>query len=142
MMDNSPVILSTAYLPPIEYFSELIAAPDFYIEKHENFIKQTYRSRCIILGANGPIDLVIPVEKGRSKKKPIRDIRIYNNVAWQQNHWRTIFSAYNSSPFFEYYQDDFLSFYKKKWKFLFDLNNTLLETIFEILEISSAINFT
>ncbi|MBN1820552.1 MAG: WbqC family protein [Prolixibacteraceae bacterium] len=141
-MTKNPVLLSTSYLPPIEYFSAINTSSEFYIEKHENFIKQSYRNRCMILGANEPIGIVIPVEKGRGGKKPIQDIKIYNHLPWQRNHWRTIFSAYNSSPFFEYYKDDFIPYFEKKWNFLFDLNNALLETILEILELPSEINFT
>jgi len=141
-MEKNPVLLSTAYFPPVSYVSGIISASAFVLEKHENFIKQTYRNRCVILGANGPVHLVIPVEKGRSGKKPVRDIRIFNSLNWQRNHWRTIFSAYNSSPFFEFYKDDIQPCYEKKYTFLFDFNNTLLKTILEILEIPGEISYT
>ncbi len=141
-MEKSPVLLSTAYFPPVSYISGMISASAFVLEKHENFIKQTYRNRCVILGANGPVHLVIPVEKGRSGKKPVRDIRIFNNLNWQRNHWRTIFSAYNSSPFFEFYKDDIQPFYEKKYTYLFDFNNNLLRTVLEMLEIPGEIAYT
>jgi hypothetical protein len=139
MINNLPPLLSTAYLPPVGYFQRLIETPEVFIEKHENFVKQTYRNRCTVLGANGPVDLVIPVEKGRGGKTPVKDLRIYYATNWQRNHWRTIFSAYNSSPFFQYYEEDFLPFYQKKRDFLFDFNLELLQAIFEILEIPTAI---
>jgi hypothetical protein len=141
-MATNLILLSTAYLPPVEYFSKLILGQDVCIEKHEHFIKQTYRNRCTVLGANGPIDLVVPIEKGRNQKTSIEDIRIFNQLDWQRNHWRTIFSAYNSSPFFEYYADDLNPFYQKKWKYLLDFNNALLEIINEIIEIVPVIKFT
>jgi hypothetical protein len=141
MMDL-PLLLSTAFLPPIEYFQNLVSASNIVIEKHEHFIKQTYRNRCTILGANGPIDLVIPVEKGRNGKTPIKELRISYDTGWQRNHWRTIFSAYNSSPFFEYYEDDFLPFFDKRWDFLFDYNIELLKVVLEILDIPATISFS
>jgi len=141
-MDSLPVLLSTAYFPPVEYFMEVVSAPGILLDKHENYTKQTYRNRCKILGANGPISLIIPVEKGRSRKTPVKDIRIYNSLNWQRNHWRTVFSAYNSSPFFEYYEEDLKPFFEKKWEFLFDLNTALLQTVLEILEIPGRIQFT
>ena len=141
-MDKSPVLLSTAYLPPVGYFKKLLTGHSVFIEKHEHFIKQTYRNRCVILGANGPIPLVIPVEKGRGTNKPVRDVRIYNHIRWQRNHWRTIFSAYNSSPFFKFFEEDFRPFYEKNWNFLFDLNMELLEMINNLLDIKPVIHFT
>jgi hypothetical protein len=142
MAPNTGILLSTAYFAPIRYFSKLTAYPEIYIEQHEHFIKQTYRNRMVILGANGPISLIVPVEKGREQKIKIKDLRIAYNEEWQRNHWRTIFSAYNSSPFFEYYIDELESFFKKKHTFLFDLNQQLTEAILEILEIPAILNLT
>jgi hypothetical protein len=141
-MEKSPVLLSTAYFPPVSYISGILTASSLVLEKHEYFIKQTYRNRCTLLGANGPVHLVIPVEKGRSGKKPVRDIRIFNTLPWQRNHWRTIFSAYNSSPFFEFYKDDIRPFYENKFTFLLDFNHALLKWVLEILEIPGEISYT
>lgn len=142
-MANRPcILLSTAYFAPIRYFSKLATYPEIYIEQHENFIKQTYRNRTVILGANGPVSLIVPVEKGRAQKIKIKDLRISYDEEWQRNHWRTIFSAYNSSPFFEYYADDIEMFFRKKHVFLFDFNRQITETILEILEITVNINLT
>ncbi|MFY9153572.1 MAG: WbqC family protein, partial [Prolixibacteraceae bacterium] len=138
----SGILLSTAYFAPIQYFSKLVTYPEIYIEQNENFIKQTYRNRTIILGANGPIALIVPVEKGRGPKIKIKDLRIAYDEEWQRNHWRTIFSAYNSSPFFEYYADDLEPFFRKRHEFLFDYNQKITETILEILEIPASLNFT
>lgn len=136
------ILLSTAYFAPIRYFSKLAVYPEVYIEQHENFIKQTYRNRTVILGANGPVSLIVPVEKGRGQKIRIKDLRIAYDEEWQRNHWRTIFSAYNSSPFFEYYADEIEPFFRKKPEFLFDFNQQITETILEILEIETALKPT
>lgn len=137
MIQNTGILLSTAYFAPIRYFSKLAVYPEIYIEQHEHFIKQTYRNRTVILGANGPISLIVPVEKGREQKIKIKDLRISYDEDWQRNHWRTIFSAYNSSPFFEYYADELAPFFRKKTVFLLDYNELITETILEILEIPS-----
>jgi len=142
-MEQHPcILLSTAYFAPIRYFSKLLFYPEIYIEHHENFIKQTYRNRTVILGANGPISLIVPVEKGRAQKVKIKDLRIAYDEEWQRNQWRTIFSAYNSSPFFEYYADDIETFFRKKYNFLFDFNQQITETLTEILEIPLILNLT
>ena len=99
--DNRVPILSTAYSPPIEYFASFINSQTLLIESCENYQKQTYRNRCHILTANGLLPLIIPIV--RSSSKYIKDIRIDNSSQWQLKHWRAIFSAYKSSPFFDYY---------------------------------------
>lgn len=142
MIQNTGILLSTAYFAPIRYFSKLAGYPEIYIEQYEHFIKQTYRNRAVILGANGPISLIVPVEKGREQKIIIKDLRISYDEDWQRNHWRTIFSAYNSSPFFEYYTDELESFFRKKFDFLFDFNQQITETILKFFEIPKALNRT
>ena len=127
------ILLSTSYFAPVQYYSKFILYQKVYIEQFENFIKQTYRNRCVISGANGPISLVVPVVKGRGTKI----LKISNDVNWQRNHWRTIFSAYNSSPYFEFYKDEILPFYKKKWKYLLDYNQAINKTICDLLEIEN-----
>lgn len=142
MTQHSGILLSSAYFAPIRYFSKLAVYPEVYLEKDENFIKQTYRNRTVILGANGPIPLIVPVEKGRGQKILIKDLRIAYDEEWQRNHWRTIFSAYNSSPFFEYYADDIEPFFRKKYEFLFDFNLKATETLIELLELETTIELT
>jgi hypothetical protein len=128
------VLLSTAYFAPIQYYSEFLRAEKVYIEQFENFIKQTYRNRCVIMGGNGPIQLIVPVVKGRGPKILIKDLQISYDTEWQRNHWRTIFSAYSSSPFFEYYKDDIYPFFETKHRFLLDFNLKIHEIICELLE--------
>ncbi|MDO8952408.1 MAG: WbqC family protein, partial [Draconibacterium sp.] len=131
------VLLGTAYFAPIQYYSKLLNADKVYIEQFENFIKQTYRNRCVVLGGNGVIQLIVPVVKGRGPKILIKDLKISYDTDWQRNHWRSIFSAYSSSPFFEYYKDDIHLFFETKHKFLLDFNLKIQETICELLEIEN-----
>ena len=142
MTQHTGILLSTAYFAPVRYLSKLAAFSECYIEQHEHFIKQTYRNRAIILGANGPVPLIVPVEKGREQKISIKDLRISYDEEWQRNHWRTIFSAYNSSPFFEYYSDDLEPFFRKKHTFLFDFNQQTTQALLEILELPKVVNLT
>jgi len=142
MTQYTGILLSTAYFAPIQYFSKMVAYPEIYIEQYENFIKQTFRNRTMILGANGPIPLIVPVVKGRGAKICIKDLRIAYDEEWQRNHWRTIFSAYSSSPFFEYYADDIEPFFRKKYDFLLDYNLRITECLLDILEISHKLKMT
>ncbi len=136
-MSDKNILVSTAYFAPIQYYSHILKADKVYIEQFENFIKQTYRNRCVILGGNGPIQMIVPVVKGRGSKILIKDLKISYDSDWQRNHWRTLFSAYSSSPFFEYYSDDIISFFETKPRFLLDFNLKIHETICELLEIDN-----
>ncbi len=136
------MLFSTAYLPPISYFIKMDIHGKIVLENCENYTKQTYRNRCNIISANGIASLTIPVEKGHGSKIPIKEVRISDYDNWQQQHWKSICSAYRSSPFFEFYEDDFRPFYHKKWKYLWDYNLELLHLIFNLLDIQPKIEFT
>ena len=130
------VYLSSAYLAPIQYYSKLMHYDHVSIESNCHYLKQTYRNRCTIAAANGELALSIPVDKGELLKCKTRDIRIANQTDWQRQHWRSIESAYKTSPFFDYYQDDFLPFYERKWEFLFDFNTEIQELVLSLLGIT------
>lgn len=142
MNNQSHILLSTAYLPPIEYFIRMAGADAVLIEHEENYLKQTYRNRCEIYSANGLLPLVIPVIKTTGNHTPVKEIIIDNSVRWQLNHWRAIISAYNQSPFFIYYRDYFEGFYQKKFSHLFDFNYEILLTVLTLLKFDQKINFT
>jgi hypothetical protein len=137
---NHRIILSTAYLPNVQYFSKLLQGK-IIIEQHENYLKQTYRNRCEILTANGIMSLTIPVKRCGTKIK-IRDTEIDYTDNWQRLHWRTINTAYRSSPFFMYYTDDFLPFYEMKEKFLFDFNCKMLDKLIELIGLKTEITLS
>lgn len=138
---SKKIILSTAYLAPIQYYTKLLKYDEVFVEKYENFIKQSYRNRCEIYGANGELSLSIPVKKLSTKTK-IKDLLIDYDTNWQKLHWKSIESAYRSSPFFEFYEDDFKSFYENKYKFLLDLNSEIQNVILEHLDLKISLKFT
>jgi len=140
--DLPTVYLSTAYLAPVEYYMQMLAFPQIIIEKHCNYVKQTYRNRCIIASANGLQTLSIPVEKPETVKCLTKDIRIAEHGNWRHLHWIAIQSAYNSTPFFEYYEDDFIKFYEQKYNFLFDFNESLRILITRLLDIEPQVAYT
>ena len=121
------IILSSHYFPCIAYFAHLVKYPDIIIDTGENYLKQSYRNRCIIYTSNGPLGLSIPVIK--KNKTPMKNVLIDVNKDWKTNHWRAISSAYNSSPFFEFYCDDLKEVLFKEYSSLANLNKALLEYI-------------
>jgi hypothetical protein len=135
-------ILSTAYWAPVQYFTKFVLYNKILIEKHETYPKQSYRNRMLIYGVNKIQSLQVPVVKGSFKKISIKDIKISYDTAWQKNHLKTIESAYRSTPFYEFYIDDILPFYTKKYNFLLDYNTKILTTCFELLNTNTEIEFT
>jgi hypothetical protein len=141
MHNERRVILSTAYLAPVEYYLQMNNHLQVIIERHCHYTKQTYRNRCVIASANGLQTLSIPIVKPDSLKCPTQDIRIADGD-WRHLHWNAIVSAYNSTPFFEYYADDFRPFYEKREKFLFDFNEALRELVCSLLDIAPQVSYS
>ena len=136
------LLLSTAYFPPIGYFSLIRNAGELFIEREENYIKQSYRNRFRILSSNGILTLSVPVIKGILLKTKIKDITIDYSKRWQQNHLRAITSAYSRSPYFQFYSDSFEKIILGNYKFLLDLNDELLFKCLEIMKINKCILHT
>ena len=135
-MQNNNAIFSTAYLPPIAYLLFFLRADKVYIECYENYIKQTYRNRCVIPTANGLLPLTIPIKKGGLHHCPINQIQIDYTQPWQRTHWRAIEAAYNTSPFFLYYRDYFEDFYTQQTiSTLFEYNMQLFHLILKLFGI-------
>lgn len=139
---NSIALLPTAYLGPIQYFQKLKRYDNCVIEHYENFIKQTYRSRCNIYSPNGLLTLSIPLEK-RNKRQIVKDIKISYEYNWQQLHWRSLESSYRRSAFFEYFEDDLHPYYhEKKYEFLIDLNEALQQELMGLIKLKKEYTFT
>ncbi len=136
------MILSSLYLAPVEYYSALFRSKNALIEINENYKKQSYRNRCIIAGTNGPLSLSIPIQKPIKTKSKIKDIRVANHGNWQHLHWNAIVSAYSSTPFFQYYEDDFRPFYERQIDFLHDYNEELRIMICRFIGIDTNVTYT
>ncbi|MCK9628171.1 MAG: WbqC family protein [Bacteroidales bacterium] len=143
MIDSGDDIsyLSTAYLPPVAYIKVIAGKSVTFIEKFENYQKQSYRNRCYIYSANGPLPLIIPIVRGGDSRS-ISQVRIDYSKEWQKQHWRAIFSAYNTSPFFDYYKDDIYPFYCSREPYLLDFNASILNAILELIGLDARPEFT
>lgn len=128
------MLISTAYFPPILYYSWLLRNHELKVEQFETYPKQSYRNRCNILTANGLQALIVPVIKNSGVKTLSKDIKISYETPWQQLHWRSLKTAYSGSPFFLYYQDELQEFYKTKAVFLMDMNETIINLINSMME--------
>ncbi len=134
------IILSTAYLPPIEYVA-LLLQNNVQLERQEHFQKQSFRNRAHILSGNGVQALTVPVVNG-NKEFPIEEACIDYSTSWQRDHWRSIVSAYNNSPYFLYYEDAIRPFYEQRHTHLTTFNEALLKTILQLLRIDCHWQYT
>lgn len=131
------ILLPVFYLPPVSWFSEFLnAESEIIFEQFENFPKQTYRNRTNIYGANGKLSLIIPINHNGSRI--FKDIEISYREDWQKLHWKSIKTAYQSSPYFEYYEDKLIKLYESRSKFLLDFNLKSIEIVQNILKTEKA----
>ncbi len=127
------MILPTAYLPPKSYM-EALMSEDATIEQMENFEKQTFRNRALIRDTKGElVRLTVPVGKVEHKQLT-RDIQISYQTRWQHQHWITLVSAYQHTPYFTYFADYLRPFYEKEYKWLIDLNDEMNATLVALLK--------
>lgn len=136
------ILLTTAYLPPVKYFTLLLHCDIVTIEAFENYQKQSYRNRCRISGPNGINVLCVPVDKQGMTKVCIKDLKISYHEPWPKIHWRTITTAYNNSPFFLFYRDELEPFYHKRYDFLLDFNYELLLLVLRWLRCERQVRYS
>lgn len=135
-------LLPTSYFPPVSYFIYLLHFEKILAEQMETYPKQTYRNRCEIMTSAGKLNLIVPVSKPDGNHTLTRDIEISYREHWQQHHWKSILSAYRSSPYFNYYADLLHPLFIKKEKSLFNLNQNILTAISQIIGIKPEIGVT
>ncbi len=137
-------------MPPVSYFAAMaqemeglrkrrdgdssieLSPSVVYIEACENYQKQSYRNRCRFYAADGVQALSYPIiHEGGTHKLPISEIRIDWSTPWLQQHERAIVSAYRTSAYFEYYQDELFAILESRPERLIDLNMDLLRFFIE-----------
>jgi WbqC-like protein family len=129
-----PTLLELHYLPSISWFSIYLGANRVLLDAAEHYTKQTYRNRAIILGANGPETLTVPVLHTGSKQK-MADIQIDHTQSWAIRHWRTIQSAYGRAPFFAFFGPELEEILLSEKQNLFELNEALLTYCLKCLKV-------
>lgn len=138
MADFRNVILSSTYFGPVQWYQKLNRAENILIEQYDSYRKQTYRNRCLIVGANGVEALTIPVERPQDTPlhhTAMKDMRISDHGNWRHVHWHALVTAYSESAFFDYYADDIHPFFEQRWDFLLDFNEAIYNMVCELLDI-------
>jgi hypothetical protein len=139
----SAILVQPTYFPSISHYVAMCNASSITFEMDDNFQKQTNRNRMYIYSPNGIQLLNIPVKHNKENAhQKTRDIQIETAFNWQKQHYKSLEAAYRTSPFFEYFEDDIVPIFEKKYTFLMDLNLEVFETINQCLGISLPINKT
>lgn len=142
MNNESTLIIDNQYFINVLLLKTLVNFSNVKIELCDNWQKMSFRNRCIVAGANGVIGLTVPVLKGRDQKGLFRSVKIDYPSKWPIQHWRTIVSCYNRSPFFEYYADSLHEVIFGEYERLFDLNVATLKWVLQCLKYSVNLSFT
>lgn len=129
------ILVHPTYFPNVAHFAAMLKAGEVIFEMHDNYQKQTYRNRTFIYGANGKLQLSVPVIYSQKERQKYRDIKIHNTEKWQMLHWKSLESAYKTSPFFEFYEDELQPLFTQKAAYLLDFNLKCFETILECLQL-------
>jgi WbqC-like protein family len=136
------LIIDLQYFPSFILYKSLYNFSNIVFEQYESYQKMSFRNRCQIVGAEGVIDLSIPLVRGRDQKALMKDVRISAAQPWQSRHWKTIVSCYNRSPWFDYYRDELEGLYRKPCEFLVDWNLMCFEWTVKVLAISTPVSLT
>ena len=135
-------LLASTYFGPVQWYQKLNQSDCCLIERHDHFVKQTYRNRCVIATTSGLQALTVPIERYEGAHCEMRDIRISDHGSWRHLHWNALQSAYGESPFFEFYADDLRPFFERRWELLFDFNTAITRKMCELLDVHPQIAFT
>ena len=136
------IIIHPTYFPNTAHFVAMAQADDVMFEIDDNFLKQTYRTRSYIYAANGKLILNIPVIHTQKNRQKYKDVKIANDYKWQDLHWKSLLSAYSTSPFFEYYEDELRPLFNMKTDFILDFNLKCFEVICDCLQLELNITKT
>lgn len=139
-LDERTLLIESQYAGSIHYYARLLHHRKVLIEQHEHFQKATYRNRCYIAMPDDKLRLSIPLEKGRQQRRSMKDMKISYDWDWQKLHWNSLTSAYRSSPYFEFYEDDIAPFFlEKKITYLMDFNDELHRFIMDAIHVGKQV---
>jgi hypothetical protein len=137
------VLLYPAYFPSIVQMVAVAKAEKIILEVEDNYQKQTYRNRTYIAHNNGELLLNIPIRHTKNGlRQKTKQVVVENAFPWQSHHWKSIQTAYRTSPFFEYYEDELEPFFKLPVNSLLDHNIQIFHMLCELIGISTEVSLT
>ncbi len=137
------ILLHPSYFPSVEQMAAVAQAEKVVFEVEDNYQKQTYRNRTFIAHSNGKLLLNIPIKHNRtSKRQKTKDVVVENDFPWQEQHWKSLQSAYRTSPFFEYYEDDLEHLFTEPVGNLTEYNLKIFDLLCELIGIEVEVSKT
>jgi len=136
------VVLTTEYLGPVSSYYCMHRTGTALIEHCENYQKKSYRNRCRIATANGPVTLSVPLQGGKSSQCPIAEVAISYDTDWPTAHLQALTAAYSNSPFFEYYVPDLEAIMRQRHQYLTSLNDDLRAFVVKALQLECTVGKT
>lgn len=128
-------LIYPTYFPNIAHFWAILNADVVYFEVCDNYQKQSYRNRTEIYGANGKLALTVPVSYTQKNRQLYKDVKIANEEQWQLQHLKSLQSAYSMSPFFEFYIDDLMPLFEKRFEYILDFNLKCFDVLINCLQL-------
>jgi hypothetical protein len=129
------ILIHPTFFPSIATFIAICNAENVIFEVEDNYQKQTYRNRSHIYGANGKLALNVPVNYTQKNRQKYKDVKISNDTNWKSINWKSIESAYRTSPYFEYYEDELKPLFRSEEENLLKYNFKCLDCILECLQL-------
>ena len=115
-------VLEPTYFPPISHWKH-ISSNNLQWSIKSRYNKQTLTNRTYIDSSNGELMLTVPIKhSGKNVPRKFSEIKIDNSSNWKKTHYKSIKICYQSSPFFEFYEDDISFFYESNYEYLYQLN--------------------
>ncbi|MDH7912950.1 WbqC family protein [Winogradskyella sp. SYSU M77433] len=128
-------LLHPTYFPNVAHFVAMVNSDGVIFEVCDNYQKQSFRNRAEIYSANGKLALTVPVSYTQKNRQLYKDVAIANDGLWQQQHLKSLQSAYSMSPFYEYYIDDLMPLFENQFDFILDLNLNCIEILKDCLQL-------
>ena len=129
------LLIHPTFFPNVAHFAAMIQTQDLVFEVCDNYQKQTYRNRASIYGANGKLNLNVPVIYSQSNRQLYKDVAIFNDDNWQLQHLKSLESAYRTSPFYEFYIDELMPIFTEDINTIMALNLKCISIIFNCLQL-------
>lgn len=127
------VICPIIPFPNIYWWSCVLPAQKVIVDTEEHFEKMSFRNRYMISSDKGPLTLSIPIKEGRQQRKAMKDVLIDNDTNWQVQHWRSIKSAYNRSPYFQFFEAELHTLFSTKHEHLIGFSQDSIKLLLQLL---------
>lgn len=138
----SKLLIEYQYFGTVNYYKTLFQYLNIEFEEYENYQKGSFRNRTPVPGANGVINLSVPLQKGRDQKALFRDIKIDYRENWMVQHIRTLDACYNRAPFYEFYRDSIRDLLNQEETYLMSLDKKLVQWVLKMLKAKPVISST